>query len=251
MKISVCIATYNGEKFIRKQLDSILSQLDVDDEIIISDDSSTDQTVNIIKGYKDKRIKIFANQNFRSPIYNFENAIIRSSGDFIFLSDQDDIWLSNKVRKILPLLERYDLVMSNAVVVDVSVGIIKEKLYVECPVRSFWYNLIKNPYTGCLLAFNKKVLDYVLPFPKKLPMHDIWIGLCCQSFSTVYFFDENLVLYRRHGMNVSSTSEKSSLSYIYRLRYRIYMLWQIVKRRIIYSFFKNKRLHVKMYDICL
>ncbi|MEL5894001.1 glycosyltransferase family 2 protein [Bacteroides sp. GD17] len=236
MKFSVCIATFNGEKFIKEQLDSILCQLGVDDEIIISDDSSVDQTISIIESYKDKRIKIFVNQKFSSPIYNFENAIMKSTGDFIFLSDQDDIWQSDKVEKMLPLLERYDLVMSNARVVDASTEIIKEKLYMKYPIKSFLYNLIRNPYTGCLIAFNRKALDYILPFPQKLPMHDSWIGLCCQSFSRVYFLDENLILYRRHGMNASSTSERSSLSYLYRLQYRIYMLWQIAKRRMTYSY---------------
>ena len=101
MKFSVCIATFNGEKFIKEQLDSILCQLGVDDEIIISDDSSVDQTISIIESYKDKRIKIFVNQKFSSPIYNFENAIMKSRGDFIFLSDQDDIWQSDKVEKML------------------------------------------------------------------------------------------------------------------------------------------------------
>ena len=100
LKISVCIASYNGEKYIKEQLNSILCQLEERDEVIISDDSSTDNTVQIIESFKDKRIKIFREQKFKSPIYNFENAISKATGDIIFLSDQDDIWHKAKVHKI-------------------------------------------------------------------------------------------------------------------------------------------------------
>lgn len=90
--ISVCMPTYNGEKFIRIQLESILSQLGNDDEIVISDDSSTDKTVEITKSFNDSRIHLLENNTFHSPIYNLENALKNAKGDFIFLSDQDDEW---------------------------------------------------------------------------------------------------------------------------------------------------------------
>ena len=99
--ISVCIATYNGSKYIKEQIDSILPQLDECDEIIVSDDSSTDNTLSILKSYHDRRIIIFTNQKFNSPIYNFENALKHAKGDIIFLSDQDDIWEFNKVQVMI------------------------------------------------------------------------------------------------------------------------------------------------------
>lgn len=235
MKISVCIATYNGEKYIREQLDSILIQLGEGDEVIISDDSSTDKTIELIEFYKDSRIRILRNQKFHSPIYNFENAIKEATGECIFLSDQDDVWQFDKIEKMLPLLDQYDLVMSNAKVVDASLNIVKPKFHTEAPFKSLWYSLVKNPYTGCLIAFNRSSLKYILPFPKKLPMHDIWIGMCSEVFANVYFLDEILILYRRHGNNVSSTSEKSTLPYLYRLQYRMYLLFQIVKRVIVHK----------------
>ena len=88
--ISVCIATYNGEHYINQQLKSILSQLSYNDEIIISDDSSNDKTINIIESFNDKRIKLLKYQKYFNPIYNFENTLKNVSGDYIFLSDQDD-----------------------------------------------------------------------------------------------------------------------------------------------------------------
>ena len=96
--ISVCMATHNGGKYIKEQIDSILVQISNEDELIISDDSSTDDTVEIIKKIKDKRIKLFENNKFFSPNLNFENALLHSKGDIIFLSDQDDIWKKDKVK---------------------------------------------------------------------------------------------------------------------------------------------------------
>ena len=99
--ISVCIATYNGEKYLRKQLDSILNQLEYNDEVIISDDGSSDETLNIISSYNDKRIHVFHNKGEHGVVKNFENGLNHVLGDYIFLCDQDDIWKSNKVQVVL------------------------------------------------------------------------------------------------------------------------------------------------------
>src|SRR5687768_2114930 len=117
-KISVCIATYNGEKYNTEQLESILRQLPSDAEVIISDDSSTDNTLQIIDSFNDSRIHVWPNQKFRSPIFNFENALKHSHGDYIFLSDQDDIWMPDRIKKMLPLLNEFDLVVSDCKVVN-------------------------------------------------------------------------------------------------------------------------------------
>lgn len=230
--ISVCIATYNGEKYLKEQLDSILFQLDDEDEIIVSDDSSTDSTLEIVYSYQDKRIRVFPNQNFHSPIYNFENAIKHAKGDYIFLADQDDIWLPHKIDSLLPHFVENDLVLSNATVVDASLGVVKERFYKENPLKGFITNLSFNPYTGCMLAINKNALKYILPFPSKIAMHDIWIGLCCEMFGKVYFIDENLILYRRHGANLSAASETSVLPYTYRITYRMIVLKELIMRYI-------------------
>lgn len=103
---------------MKEQFDSILSQLSDEDEIIISDDSSTDKTLAIIDSYHDKRIRVFPNQKFHSPIFNFENALKHARGDYIFLSDQDDVWECDKVKIILPYLSRYSLVVSNCSIMD-------------------------------------------------------------------------------------------------------------------------------------
>ena len=113
MKISVCMATYNGEMYIRRQLDSILKQMSADDELVISDDGSTDNTLEIIGSYKDRRIKLL-HSTHKNLILNFENALKQASGDVVFLSDQDDIWFDKKVKKYKEHLKKNLLVFSNA-----------------------------------------------------------------------------------------------------------------------------------------
>ena len=99
--ISVCIATYNGEKYIREQLDSILVQLGPDDEIVVCDDRSSDRTLELIEGYRDSRIHVHRNEKNLGHVRNFEKAISLSRGDYLFLSDQDDVWLPGRVQEML------------------------------------------------------------------------------------------------------------------------------------------------------
>jgi len=234
--VSVCIPTYNGEKFILQQLQSILSQLQQNDEIIISDDSSTDNTINIIKSFNDKRIVILENNKFYSPVFNVENALKYAKGDFVFLSDQDDIWVDIKVEKMLKYLLDYDLVISNASIIDSNENVITESYFSwKNSGKGFWKNFYKNTYIGCAMAFNRKMLELALPFPKKIAMHDIWIGLLAEAKGKVFFLDEKLLLYRRHENNVtySITKTNNTLSdntLFYKLNYRFSILFNIVIR---------------------
>ena len=137
--ISVCMATYNGERFIKEQIDQILPQLSQDDELIISDDGSTDRTLEIIASYKDERIKVFHHQKKGNKYYptlslcystsNFENALQQAKGDYIFLSDQDDIWEKNKVKICVELLRNYDYVIHNFSVINENGVFLQEKFY--------------------------------------------------------------------------------------------------------------------------
>lgn len=229
--ISVCMATYNGEKYIRQQLDSILYQLEPTDELIISDDGSTDDTLEIIDGYKtDSRIKVLKG-SFHSPIYNFENAIRHAAGDYIFMSDQDDVWLEGRVKDTLAMHTRgNDLVICKAQNIDADGNVIKESVFDDPdPVRhSILWNLYRNPYLGCCMSFSKKVSETVLPFPPGIAMHDIWIGLVTQMlFRCKYYNERPLVQYRRHGVNFT---EKNTYKFWGKIHYRAVMIAQVVKR---------------------
>lgn len=223
------MATYNGERYVAEQIQSILLQLSPNDEIIISDDGSCDNTLDIILQFEDERIKLFHNKN-HGLIHNFENALKNAIGDYVFLCDQDDVWLPNKVNEMLDALQLYDLVVSDCAVVDKNLNIISESFFNQRLSRKgFLKNLYKNSYLGCCMAFRQKVLDYVLPFPKYIAMHDIWIGLMVELHGTSYFLEKPLMLYRRHGHNVSPSSEKSNYSLFYQIKYRIYFMYYLLK----------------------
>jgi len=222
--VSVCIATYNGDLFIQKQLKSIIKQLNKEDEIIISDDGSTDRTIELITAFNDDRIKIFENKNSQGPIGNFENALRKASGDIIFLADQDDEWMADKINKHLLHHQSADLVISNAIVKDERNNIIFESFFLERNSKpGFWNNVLRNSYIGCCMSFNKKILEQALPFPKGIHMHDWWIGLVAELTGKTFFFDEPLIYYVRHDNNASGTLIKS-LPFKLQLKNRIRLL---------------------------
>ncbi len=233
--ISVCIATYNGEKYIKQQLDSILSQLSSDDEVIISDDSSTDNTLQIIQQMNDKRIVLLPDNQFKSPIFNIENALKRVKGDYIFLADQDDVWMQNKVAVVLRYLEvNKKVVFHNAVVTGADLEPLKKLTDWRKYVNGLLPNIIRPYYVGCCMAFHKSVLSKALPFPLKTVAHDVWIGLIGELYGGVTFIDEPLILYRRHGSNVSLVGSQSTNSIFFMISYRIQLLKDLMLR-----FFKS------------
>ena len=239
--ISVCMATYNGAKFIKEQIDSILPQLSADDELIISDDGSSDGTLEIIASYTDKRIKLLHHQkdpslakikhsrNFYYATENFENALKEARGDYIFLSDQDDIWKEDKVSESLRFLQNYDIVMSNFSIIDESNNITNQKFYKKSPISKFLLvNIANSHFLGCCMAFRKNVLEYCIPFPQKLLAHDYWIGCLGVKKFLFSFIDEPLHLYRRTTTNVSTSTGISNNSMIYKLLYRFQILVKIL-----------------------
>jgi glycosyltransferase, family 2 len=229
--ISVCMATYNGEKYIKEQLSSILNQLSEKDEIIISDDSSTDKTVEIIESFQDKRIKILKNNKFRQPNLNFEKALKYSKGDIIFLSDQDDVWVENKVEIILNQLKKYDLIVSDAFITDEKLNITNESLFSEINSnRGILKNIIKNTYYGCCITFKRKVLKKALPFPKTREIgHDLWLGIIADRYFKVKFLKEKLIYFRRHENNLT-TIKKSKRRLIIKLLGRVKILYYFLKK---------------------
>jgi glycosyltransferase involved in cell wall biosynthesis len=230
--ISVCIATFNGSKYLEIQMKSILKQLQQDDEVIISDDGSNDDTLTILRRFDDSRIKIYHNTGSKGYTGNFENALMQAKGDVIFLSDQDDIWFSNKVELFTKSLESSDFVISDARVVDPDLNTLDESYFVSRSASfGFFNSLVRCRYLGCCYAFKRKVLTKALPFPKrhKLLPHDLWLALVAECYFSVTYLKVPLVYYRRHSNNVSDGGEHSSNNLLTKLKIRVYSLLNVAK----------------------
>lgn len=199
--ISVCLASCNGEEYIAAQLRSILSQLPPDAELIVSDDGSSDATRSIISSFADARIHL-VDGPCRGVVANFEHAISLSQGDVIFLADQDDLWLPEKVSSILSFFTAHSscqLVLHDAVLADASLNILSPSFFAYRRVKQgLWHNLLRNSYTGCCMAFRAELKSAALPFPANIEMHDWWLGLLAEQQEVASFLPQPLILYRRH-----------------------------------------------------
>lgn len=233
VRISVCIATYNGEKFIKRQLESIISQLDEHDEIIVSDDGSTDATLQIVKSVNSPLVRVVNNKSVHGYTGNFENALNEAKGEYIFLSDQDDEWAPNKVEKCMQYLDSCDFVVSDASIVDAQGGVLAPSFFLmRSPKTGFWGNLYKFGYIGCCMAFRRNVLVKALPIPRNhvLCSHDNWLMLVASLYHRCKVVNDKLVSYRRHGGNASTGEVKGRKSSFFRIKYRAYLFGNVLSR---------------------
>lgn len=227
--VSVAMATYNGEKYIKEQLDSILVNLQPQDEVIISDDGSQDNTKSLIESYHDKRIHLIEGPHLGVK-QNVGNALSHTSHEIIFLADQDDIWMKDKIDIILETMkkEQATCVVHDALIVDQNCHSLGKTFFEYknggVGIRK---NIIRNTYIGCCMAFNRAVLKKALPIPNSIEMHDQWIGLLNEKYGHSYFLKEPLIMYRRHGDNASKMIHYG----IYKmLRNRIVFVWNFFWR---------------------
>ncbi len=215
-KISVALCTYNGEKFLRQQIDSILNQTLKVDEIVVCDDGSADKTSQILNDYQKKfpeTFRIYINEKNLRSVKNFEKAISLCTGEIIFLSDQDDIWENNKVEAFntfFTLNKQTDVLCSNGYIINESDQ--KQDLYTVWDVPEFLgankqeidyfkiFATIGNFATGAAMALRKSILPQVLPFPNIEGLHhDEWIALISSEQKKFAFLNEKLFSYRIHN----------------------------------------------------
>jgi glycosyltransferase involved in cell wall biosynthesis len=237
-KISVCLASYNGSKYIKNQISSIICQLNNQDELIIIDDCSVDETVNVINSFGDPRIKCYQNIENMGVVYSFNKALNLATGDIVFLSDQDDEWNENKVKTIKTIFEtkNTDLIVHDAVIVSESKIISNSLFKFANSSPGFTRNIISNTYTGCCMVFKKSILKKILPIPIADGVyHDSWIGILSDFYGyKTDFINIPLIKWYRHGSNTSSTSRRNSLTLIIKDRYRLILN---ILKRILYNFF--------------
>jgi len=239
--VSVCVATYNGEIFIEEQLQSILGQIGKNDEVIVSDDGSTDETIKVIEDINDKRIKLIHNDKERGFSGNFANALAHAEGEYIFLSDQDDVWLPEKYNIVLSLLEKHDLVVTNSSVTDENLNITEPSFFrYYNSGKGIVKNIICNTYYGSCMAFRKDILKKAQPFPKSKEIgYDVWLGLVAEVTGKVFFLDRPLLLYRRHSNTATKTQNllnRSNRTLFQKIRGRIIMLNRIILFYLKYKF---------------
>jgi glycosyltransferase involved in cell wall biosynthesis len=220
--ISVCMATYNGMPFLVDQVNSILDQLGKDDELIVSDDGSSDDTWKWLLALNDPRIRLIENTLKKGPVGNFQNALLHAKGKFVFLSDQDDIWSNNKIERISELLDGCLLVVSDCSIINEEGTTLDNSFFLSRHSGAgIFRNLYKNSYLGCCMAFRRELLTVALPFPEGIIMHDWWLGLVAEMVGNVFFLPEKLVQYRRHQNNYSETWTGSRNSLAERIRIRV------------------------------
>lgn len=232
-RISVAMVTYQGAEYLREQIDSILINLGEEDEIVISDDGSTDGTIEIIKSYQEeeKRIRLLDGPKLGVKA-NVENALRACEGKYIFLADQDDIWMPEKVEYVMDafLRKKADLVVHDAIVMDGACQeVILDSFYsLKGSGAGALKNIWRNTYIGCCMAFRRELLEEVLPIPSYIEMHDQWIGVINDKLGKkTYFLKDKLLKYRRHGNNASAMSHYGILKMI---RNRVCFVWALMRR---------------------
>ena len=227
--ISVALAAYQGEAYIEAQLRSILPQLAHDDEIIVSDDKPGGATERIVRRVMadDPRVRYVEGKG-QGVVANFVNAIRHCRGDKIYLCDQDDVWLPDKVRQVTEAFENgATLVLHNAYVTDKDLNITEYSFFaLRGSKPGFLRNIVKNSYMGCCMAFDRSLLKKIMPMPKHLPMHDQWIGLMGEKYGKVAFLDAPLIYYRRTGNNVTGGETTTKQ----KLQWRRYLIRRLIGR---------------------
>ena len=250
--VSIVMATYNGEQYIKKQLDSIIKQSYKNIEIIICDDCSTDNTIKIINKYKEKYsfIKLFINESNLGYAKNFEKGISLCSGKYIALSDQDDIWDLNKIKmqldsarsikdKNIPIMIHSDLEMVDENENTINKSYFEFRKYKLKKQKDLGHILGPCGVMGNTLFFNNHLKDIILPFPKDVENHDYWVATINELFGKRVTLDEKLTKYRIHSSNCSNNKVKLNKSNK--------IIKQVFKREFYLPYIQTKRINVMNY----
>ncbi|WP_406538652.1 glycosyltransferase [Fibrobacter sp.] len=219
MKICITLATYNGEKYLAQMLDSLVAQTRPADVIIAVDDGSKDSTCEILERYKDKLpLEITKFEKNRGHRASFSTALENASelladDDLIFLADQDDIWLPNKLEVMSQKIGDSSMIFGDAEIIDGD-GVVTESSWRKkaCIVEHLSQQALLTGYTnvtGCMVAFKAKLLKTVLPIPQDVPVHDQWITLCATAENGYGAIADKVIQYRIHGNNAIGEGNKT------------------------------------------
>ena len=209
-KIEILMATYNGEKYIKEQIDSIINQTYKNWELLIRDDGSKDKTIKILREYqkRDVRIKLLEdNKGNLGFVKNFEELLKNSYENFVMFSDQDDIWVENKLDMYLKMIEKIKnkgfMIHSDAILFDKNKSnILKDTFISKKAINKGLENVFFNYFVqGATILISKEIKNFILPFPKEVYLHDRYIHLISELFFERIFVNKALIYYRQHGDN--------------------------------------------------
>jgi len=212
--VKVLLSTYNGEKYLKAQLDSLYSQVNSDFEVIARDDGSSDTTVKILNSYDikllDSKENLGAKCSF-SALLKF--AVENSDDEYFMFCDQDDIWVKDKIEKTLIKMKEIEkdnsnlplLIHSDLELVDGQLNLINKSFwkneYINPSMNTFSRLLMQNTITGCTVMINRKLAELAIPIPNEIIMHDWWLGLLASKFGKIAYIDKSLIKYRQHDEN--------------------------------------------------
>lgn len=227
VRVSVCMATYNGQEYVAEQIRSILAQLSPGDELIVVDDASKDATLDVVRRLGDPRIVLLPNKENMGYVASFERAIAASRGVYIMLSDQDDVWLPGRVESLVDALQTKDFAASNFTVFGGPANRYHNVQLKESDSRRWVANLVTTwigirPYYGCTMAFKAAAKELILPFPEFLTeTHDQWIAIVGNLNQQMVHVTAPTVARRLHDEN---TTPKTRRPVAVILRARIMLL---------------------------
>ena len=236
-RASVAMATYNGLPYVRRQLASILDQIESTDQLVIVDDASSDGTWEFLQTLRHPALELVRHASNQGIRASFQEALTACRNDIVFLSDQDDIWLPTKRAVVMRTFDaRPDvaLVVSDARVIDADDRVVGASfMQTRGGFRgSVLSTILKNRYLGCAMVLRRSVLPLVLPIPRGAPMHDMWLGAMGAFQGAVVYIDEPLLDYRRHGRNASPSTHRPMLQMIrWRIAFVAAILSRLVARR--------------------
>jgi glycosyltransferase involved in cell wall biosynthesis len=219
--VSIALCTYNGARFLRPQMDSLLAQTHQDIEILVADDCSTDGTVEMLHDYaaRDARICVYINECNLGHKKNFETLIARCRGDFIAPCDQDDVWHPDKLRLMLAAIGDKLMVYCDSELIDADsqpLGIKLSDRYCFGPIDDPLNLLLRNYVSGHAMLFRNELLNDTLPFPDCFEFHDWWLASVTAAKDGLAYCNQPLVRYRLHAYNVTDILNRASRSPIKR-----------------------------------
>lgn len=241
------MATFNGERFLTEQIDSILNQDYYNKELIIVDDGSTDRTIEIINSYTDKYdwIRLSVHDENLGIVRTFQDGITLSSGEYVFLCDQDDIWLDNKITVMVESVGDSLLIHSDAKLIDEKSKIFCESFmdsYKDNQIKTFADYLFATNVTGCCTMLTRELVNIALPIPDEFYIHDHYFALVAANKNRVKYIPDKLVLYRQHNEN-SMGAAKSAFNVFLNSSYKIAKSYDAFKNKF------NKQNNVKQLNL--